>query len=421
MAKIADRLPVGTRTAKPDLARFGDRVARKLRRTAAVAWRIVRSWLAKAVYSLPFLTRHDPRRKVIKCKDHCRILDRFPQSTESIPEDWYLRVRPREILQRQPSLCLDESEATRFRAGTAKYQCGDRCEIPEVFVACIHDARIEGRDFLLLSREDQILFESALSNQEILEKNGILDRMIRPTTKKLSGTYALLAHPWAWGYYHWMIEVLPKLSLIEKFDDLKSVPLIVPHRLNAFQKDSLRKAGVSVDRMVHLDKGEWQAERLFFPEILGPSGSPSPHAVAWLRKTFLHHAPLQAAPTNSRIYLTRRDAPKRRVINEGEIIAFLQERGFVTVCAGDLPFAEQVEIFRNVRLVVSPHGAALTNMVFAPPGATLIEMFGDNYINGCYWALANLCGHRHAFLTEPAQALDYSVSVDRLDALLAAL
>lgn len=418
MAQIIDRLPAGTRTAKP---RMGDRVARKLKRIAAVVWKTIRSWLAKAVYSLPFLTRHDPRRKVIKCKDHCRIIDRFPQNTESIPEDWYLKVRSRETLQRQPSLCLDESEATRFRVGTAKYQCGDRCEIPEVFMACIHDARIEGRDFLLLSREDQILFESALSNHEVLEENGILDRIIRPTTRKLPGTYALLAHPWAWGYYHWMIEVLPKISLIEKFDELKSVPLIVPHRLNAFQIDSLRKAGVSVDRMVHLDDGEWQVDHLFFPEILGPSGSPSPHAVAWLRKTFLHHAPLQAASPNSRIYLTRRDAPKRRVINEGEIIAFLQERGFATVCPGDLSFSEQIEIFRNVRVVVSPHGAALTNMVFAPPGATLVEMFGDNYINGCYWALANLCGHRHAFLTEPAQALDYSVSIDRLDALLAAL
>jgi hypothetical protein len=57
-------------------------------------------------------------------------------------------------------------------------------------------------------------------------------------------------------------------------------------------------------------------------------------------------------------------------------------------------------------------------MVFAPPQATLIELFGDNYLNGCFWAVANILGHRHAFLTGPAQALDYSIAPERIETLL---
>jgi capsular polysaccharide biosynthesis protein len=421
-------VPVGNKLMVPDrslpavrqrerLSLIG-RIARKLKRVYRHTARRAKHGLARTVYLLPFLSRHDPRKKVIKCKDHCRLIDRFPQSAELIPEDWYLQLRPRETIQRQSSICLDQGEAARFRAGTTKYQNGDRCEIPEVFLACFHNARLEGRDFLLLSRENQILFESALSQQEVLEQNGILDTLIRPTARRLSGTYALLAHPWAWGYYHWVIEVLPKLSLIEELDDLKSVPLIVPHRLNAFQSDSLLMAGVSVDRMVHLDEGDWQVDHLFFPEMLAPSGNPSPQAVTWLRERFLKESSTQNSPSGRRIYLTRRDAAQRSLLNEEEIVEYLREADFEIICPGELSFPEQVKTFRDVEVVIAPHGAGATNMVFAPPSATLIEFFGDNYINGCYWALANICGQTHAFLTGPSERLDYSIALDDLKALL---
>ena len=395
------------------------RIARKLKRLYLETARRTKYRLARSVYSLPVVSRHDPRRKIIKCKDHCRIIDRFPQSAESIPEDWYLVVRPSETIRRQSSICIDESEAARFRAGIEKYQNGDRYEIPEVFLACFHDARLEGRDFLLLSRENRILFESALSKQEVLEENGILDMLIRPTAKKLSGTHALLAHPWAWGYYHWMIEVLPKLSLIEEFDDLKSVPLIVPHRLKVFQRDSLSVAGVSVDRIVHLHEGDWQVDHLFFPEILAPSGNPSPHAVDWLRKRFLKEPSTRNPRSGRRIYLTRSDAAQRRLLNEEEIVEYLREAEFEIVCPGRLSFSEQVKTFREVEVVIAPHGAGATNMVFAPSNATLIEFFGDNYINGCYWALTCVRKQKHAFLTGPSQWLDYSIPLDALKVLLA--
>jgi len=83
-----------------------------------------------------------------------------------------------------------------------------------------------------------------------------------------------------------------------------------------------------------------------------------------------------------------------------------------------MSFAEQVQTFRNADIVVAPHGAAATNMVFAPAGATLIELFGDNYINGCYWALTNICSQKHAYLMGPSQWLDYSISLTSLKQLV---
>jgi len=36
--------------------------------------------------------------------------------------------------------------------------------------------------------------------------------------------------------------------------------------------------------------------------------------------------------------------------------------------------AEQIDAFSRARVVVAPHGAALANLMFAPPGATLVEI-----------------------------------------------
>jgi capsular polysaccharide biosynthesis protein len=211
---------------------------------------------------------------------------------------------------------------------------------------------------------------------------------------------------------------MPKLSTLERFAQLSEVPLIVPPVLKPFQTDSLKMAGISDSQLVPFDNTCWEIRNLFFPSMLGPTGSPAPAAVAWLRKKFLR-TETQSSSGPKRIYLTRRDSSQRRVLNERELIAFLEAEGFVTVCTGELSFVEQIQLFSNVEVVVGAHGAGSTNMVFAPENAILIELFGDNYINGCFWALTNIRGQKHAFLTGPSKWLDYSISLQRLKALLA--
>ena len=71
-------------------------------------------------------------------------------------------------------------------------------------------------------------------------------------------------------------------------------------------------------------------------------------------------------------------------------------------------------IFAGASCVIAPHGAAVSNMVFAPRHVPLIELFGRNYINGCYWALANILEQPYGCVTGPSIGLDYSVSLDSL-------
>jgi capsular polysaccharide biosynthesis protein len=193
------------------------------------------------------------------------------------------------------------------------------------------------------------------------------------------------------------------------------LPIIVPSRLHRYHEETLAAAGVTAARRASFDDAVVEVERLFYPEMLSPTGHTSPHAIAWLRDVFAGH--LSLALPHRRLYVTRRDA-RRRILNEDAVITLVGQYGFEVVCPGDLSVVEQVTHFSEASVIVGPHGAGFTNMIFAPEGATLVELFGSNYVNGCFWAITNLRRQRHAFVTFDTETLDYSVDLDRVRAIL---
>jgi capsular polysaccharide biosynthesis protein len=60
--------------------------------------------------------------------------------------------------------------------------------------------------------------------------------------------------------------------------------------------------------------------------------------------------------------------------NEAELAEALRPLGFTTFVAGQAPVIEQIRAFSRARVIVGAHGAGLTNLIFAPPGAFVLEI-----------------------------------------------
>ena len=56
---------------------------------------------------------------------------------------------------------------------------------------------------------------------------------------------------------------------------------------------------------------------------------------------------------------------------------------------------EQIELYRDANVLVGPHGSAFTNMVWAQPGARIVEMIPSTFDVAYHEHLAASLGHHH--------------------------
>jgi hypothetical protein len=58
-----------------------------------------------------------------------------------------------------------------------------------------------------------------------------------------------------------------------------------------------------------------------------------------------------------------------------------------------MPFATQVNLMRNTRILIAPHGAGTLNQIFMPAGGKIVELFPKGYSNWHATAVAKVFGH----------------------------
>jgi capsular polysaccharide biosynthesis protein len=126
------------------------------------------------------------------------------------------------------------------------------------------------------------------------------------------------------------------------------------------------------------------------------------------------HAGVTNAKRRKRIFISRRSAGWRHVVNEAEVEAWLASLGFESYDLQDLTFNQQVHLFSEADIVVGTHGAAHTNMLFAPPGATLVEIFAPSYLAAFYWTLSDALACRYWYMVGERAGANTGAGADNL-------
>jgi capsular polysaccharide biosynthesis protein len=197
------------------------------------------------------------------------------------------------------------------------------------------------------------------------------------------------------NYYHWTLECLASIHLWRSFGDHR--PKIVVGNLTQTQQDTLKAIGVPDASIIEVeDETNCHFRRVYVPSLtaIGNVDRICPEALIIPREIALQHRIEADGPPL--IYISRRDAATRRLVNETELEEALIERGFVSVAAGELSFIEQVRFFAKARLVVALHGAGLTNLAYAAPGVSLIEIMPSFWKNPCFEKVTAIMGGAYA-------------------------
>ena len=93
----------------------------------------------------------------------------------------------------------------------------------------------------------------------------------------------------------------------------------------------------------------------------------------------------------------------RQMLGGDRVESLLADFGFVAVDPAALSFVEQVMLLQNADCIVAPVGAALANLVFAPPGRKVIAL-APYYRDADYYYFANLLGilgHKLYYIVGP--------------------
>ena len=220
----------------------------------------------------------------------------------------------------------------------------------------------------------------------------------------------LLSLPWNYNYYHWLVDIIPRLQLVEGFE----CPLYVPREIPNYCMRILDELKLG-RRISFLENGVYNVSKLHIPTRFSSVFNVSPLAINWLRETFL--TPDGVSPRRL-LYISRSNARIRYLENEIEVVTMLKGLGFETVSLDRLSTFEQAKLFNEAKLIVGCHGAAFANIVFASRGATLIELFERGHFAHCYHAIANQVGMQYGFLVGIRKGLGFTIDVAALKTLV---
>ncbi len=209
----------------------------------------------------------------------------------------------------------------------------------------------------------------------------------------LGGTWLSLLGGNHRNYYHWMLEGLGRLAGADPAMLATTRQVLVPEPVAEFHAASLAYSGILEGRAVR-EVGATESmrvERMVVPWSV--SGFHQPHPC--LRPFFARlrdAAPQRDEAWPSFLYIDRRGSDQRRLVNEAAVVEALARRGFTSVRLERHPLADQIALFAHARMIVAPHGAGLTNLLFAQPGCRVVELLMDGYMNWCFRRLAAVAG-----------------------------
>lgn len=271
---------------------------------------------------------------------------------------------------------------------------------PRTFVSVIPFAQVFGDCGAVISPDKRLIADVSLEIGAKGFSHSIFSRFRLPKVKYLEGNSTVLATVGRSNYFHWMFDCLPRLELL-RLADIRwdEIDHFLVGEFTQFQKDSLEILGIDPTRRVHLaSAGHFRCENLLLPSLPGNTGNPPAWVCRFLRQKFLDNSNSTRCFSGRKIYVSREGASFRRVLNEKEVISILEPEGFEVVRLETLNIREQAEIFAQSDVIVSPHGAGLTNLVFCRPATQVVEIFSPRCVLAPYWAISSHGSLRYSYL-----------------------
>jgi len=186
------------------------------------------------------------------------------------------------------------------------------------------------------------------------------------------------------NYYSNLLQFLPRIFFNKKTNLKLAIHRNSSNKYRNFIGSILKSLNIEFT-FVYLDDDFYHFIDSDFPQFLNMNASIT------ILKKFIN--PQSNKEINKKIYITREDSNYRKIINEGDVVTLLREKGYKVINPQLYEIDEQIEIFANAEKIIAPHGSNLANIIFCKPGTEIFEitptfrdnekMLEDRYLNLC--------------------------------------
>lgn len=186
--------------------------------------------------------------------------------------------------------------------------------------------------------------------------------------------YFSIHTPW-FGYFSWLTTYMPRLLMV--LEKHPNATLLVPEEWESisYVKDSLRILPSLKTKTIPRDHHVF-VKNFVLAEVRPWTSVFYPEHIVRTREFYFNFLATQKTTLKpiKRMYVSRRKAARRSVVNEIEIEVMLAKHGFESVCFEDYTILEQIYLMQNTDFIISMHGAGLTNCLFMKPQSILLEL-----------------------------------------------
>ncbi|MBD2165780.1 glycosyltransferase family 61 protein [Calothrix membranacea FACHB-236] len=253
---------------------------------------------------------------------------------------------------------------------------------PRASVYILHNARIVGIEGYVISPDNKVFEEFTYCSTKSGSDYDIFYRLKLPQLNSQSGWWATITYPDASEFFHFEIESFPRLRLIEQFKTILD-GLVVPKTIKKNHLKLLQEVGFGEERLIKID----QSSHIKFENLIVPAFVAGKNLPKWVPSFYKNIFFTEILPPSKLVYISREDAQYRRIINSDEVENLVTSFGFTKYVISELSPIQQREVFSSANIIVSPHGAALSNLVYSQKNLKLLEIFSPHHVDVTYWTM----------------------------------
>lgn len=280
---------------------------------------------------------------------------------------------------------------------------------PEIYIAELCNVNLVGGCSIIFDKNDNCIYDLPLMDDEnrfelafhhvsFVNKNFTLVNYEKSDEAIEEGI--MLISNASFNYFHFNLELLSRLCLINKIEKYNKAPILIDERCLNIQsfKDELEMLNPHGRKIIPLKEGYcYNIKKLIYASelLIEPIDLKRDAFLRYddyimndLAVNLLHDNLSINSNVYRKLFISRKNCFGNRLLNENKIQQIFQEYGYEIIYPEIMTFQEQLKIFSEAKYIAGTSGAGFTNILFANKNAKIICIAPKEVQLSCYSNIA---------------------------------